>query len=406
MNIIFDNFLPNGPLPNLLDSTKSIDYYKNQKDTISSKKKKNQHFTKQVGMMINPFIVDLFTNKKANLIPSYLCDTLDTWIYPVDFLNPHYFGITFLISCEPYNLDSFIPEKVFYGIVNGKGFLVLFFDGEIVRQEAIDTFLSNTRIPRNKIIIISKCILNYDNFMYTTFNEVAALNESVYNRYYTPDTSEKTKKYTCPNYFFNMPYRKYRALVSALLLHYNLVDDAVISIGKEKDLYKYLEDNNKYFHADITNKLLENKKDLSNIPEFIQPDEIGKAFFNIVLDSYFEPESKEDNLYFSEKIYIPMYYKQFYILFGRPYTLKYIKSVGYKTFDSIIDESYDEEVDDEKRFLMVFKEVKRICAMNIDQVKNLSQKVNSILEYNYNHIQTRIDQLPIDLEEKINDANI
>ena len=101
-----------------------------------------------------------------------------------------------------------------------------------------------------------------------------------------------------------------------------------------------------------------------------------------------------------------MYYKQFYVLFGRPYTLKYIKSVGYKTFDSIIDESYDEEVDDEKRFLMVFKEVKRICAMNLDQVKNLSQKVNNILEYNYNHIQTRIDQLPIDLEEKINDANI
>ena len=406
LNILFDTFLPNGPLPNLLDSTRFTDYYKNQKDTISSKEKNNQHYISQVGMMINPLIVQLFKSKKAIIIPSYLCDTLDTWIYPVDFLNPYFFGITFFMAQEPYNLDSFIPEKVLSGIINNRGFLVLFFDGELIGKDVIDSFLSNTKIPSNKIIIISRCILNYDNFIYTSFNELAAIDESVYNRYYTPDTSEKTKKYTCANYFFNMPYRKYRALVSALLLHHNLLDDAIISIGKEKDLYKYLEDNNKSFHVDVTTKLLENKKDLSNIPEFVKPDQIGKAFFNIVLDSYFEPESKEDNLYFSEKIYIPMYYKQFYILFGRPYSLKYIKSVGYKTFDSIIDESYDEEVDDEKRFLMAFKEVKRICTMTTDQVKNLSQKINNILEYNYNHIQTRIDQVPIDLEEKINDANI
>jgi len=405
MNIIFDNFLPNGPLPNLLDSTKFIDYYKKQEDTISNKEKKNRHFTRQVGMMINPFITDLFENKKANLIPSYLCDTLDTWVYPVDFLNPEYYGTTFLTSNEPYNLDSFIPEKVLSGIINNRGFLVLFFDGEIIKQNVIDTFLSNTKIPHNKIIIISRCILNYDNFIYTSFNELAAINKLEYT-FYTPDPSEKTKKYTCPNYLFNMPYRKYRALVSALLLHYNLLDDAIISIGKEKDLYEYLKDNNKSFHIDVTNKLLENRKDLTNIPEFVDSIEISKAFFNIVLDSYFKPESESDEPYITEKIYIPMYYKQFYVLFGRPYTLKYIKSVGYKTFDSIIDESYDEVVDDEKRFLMAFKEVKRICTMTTDQVKNLSQKVNNILEYNYNHMQKRIDQMPVDLEEKINGTNI
>ena len=92
LNILFDTFLPNGPLPNLLDSTRFTDYYKNQKDTISSKEKNNQHYISQVGMMINPLIVQLFKSKKANIIPSYLCDTLDTWIYPVDFWYHFFYG--------------------------------------------------------------------------------------------------------------------------------------------------------------------------------------------------------------------------------------------------------------------------------------------------------------------------
>ena len=83
-----------------------------------------------------------------------------------------------------------------------------------------------------------------------------------------------------------------------------------------------------------------------------------------------------------------------------------MKSIGYKTFDSIIDESYDNELNDEIRFMKAFKEVKRICSMNINHIKNLSQKVNSVLEFNYNHMQKRIDQMPVDLEEKINGTNI
>ena len=125
MNIIFDNFLPNGPLPNLLDSARFIDYYKNQKNTFTKEDNNEKEdpchtgpsgervtWEAQVGMTINPFIVQLFKNKKANIIPSYLCDTLDTWVYPIDFVNPYFFGHTFLTARKPYDLVSFLSEKV------------------------------------------------------------------------------------------------------------------------------------------------------------------------------------------------------------------------------------------------------------------------------------------------------
>ena len=55
------------------------------------------------------------------------------------------------------------------------------------------------------------------------------------------------------------------------------------------------------------------------------------------------------------------------------------------------------------RFLKIYKEIHRICSMDTDQVKNLSQKVNSILEFNYNHMYTRINQSLINVEKKFHE---
>ena len=172
---------------------------------------------------------------------------------------------------------------------------------------------------------------------------------------------------------------------------------------KEKNLYDFLEETNDKFNIELTNKILSEKKDILKIPEWVTESEVASAYFNITLDSYFLPENKNNlrQLYITEKIYIPMCYKQFYILFGRPHTLKFMKSIGYKTFNTIIDESYDNELDNEKRFVMAYKEARKICALNLDQIEKLYQKVEPIVEYNYNLIQKKIDQTYERLKENV-----
>ena len=402
MNILFDNFLPNGPLPNLLDSSKFIDVFKAQKDIFKFIGKRGDFYeTHEVGMGIPTTIKYWYDTKRINIIPSYFCNSLDSWFYPVDFLNPSYFGYNLLNSLKPFNLDSYLPEQILNGLQNKNGFLLLFFDGEIVNSKLINIFLQNTSIPKNKIIIFSKTTLDCNNFIFSIYNEILSL-----DRYINYNIKNKTKKYVCCNTAFgqdNRKYLKFRALVSALLLNNNFTENAVLSLGKEKNLYDFLEETNDKFNIELTNKILSEKKDILKIPEWVTESEVASAYFNITLDSYFLPENKNNlrQLYITEKIYIPMCYKQFYILFGRPHTLKFMKSIGYKTFNTIIDESYDNELDNEKRFVMAYKEARKICALNLDQIEKLYQKVEPIVEYNYNLIQKKIDQTYERLKENV-----
>jgi hypothetical protein len=65
--------------------------------------------------------------------------------------------------------------------------------------------------------------------------------------------------------------------------------------------------------------------------------------------------------------------------------LKLFKDLGYKTFDKIIDESYDDEKDDEIRFLMIMDEINSLSKMSIDEVHDMYLSVKGTLEHNYNH---------------------
>lgn len=66
-------------------------------------------------------------------------------------------------------------------------------------------------------------------------------------------------------------------------------------------------------------------------------------------------------------------------------SLKYLRSYGFKTFDGIIDESYDNETDDFKRIEMVVKLISDIDKMSKEEKQDLHIECVPIVEHNYNH---------------------
>jgi hypothetical protein len=105
----------------------------------------------------------------------------------------------------------------------------------------------------------------------------------------------------------------------------------------------------------------------------------------LYLDSYIhiitETNFKKD-IFPTEKLINPMVVLQPFILFGAPNYLKYIKSLGFKTFDGFIDESYDNEFDDGKRFQMLCNELKRLSNLSLDEIHNWYISIIPILKYN------------------------
>ena len=70
---------------------------------------------------------------------------------------------------------------------------------------------------------------------------------------------------------------------------------------------------------------------------------------------------------------------------GNPYSLNLLKSLGFKTFSGIIDESYDKEEIFYKRFLMLFEEIKKLCSLDVASLHKKLEPLNEIVEHNYTH---------------------
>jgi len=92
-------------------------------------------------------------------------------------------------------------------------------------------------------------------------------------------------------------------------------------------------------------------------------------------------ETNYDNHYsfYTEKIVKPILAERLFIVFSGQHYLRNLRSLGFKTFDGIIDESYDSTADNDQRFKSACKQIQYL----IDQPQNeILDKIKTITEYN------------------------
>jgi hypothetical protein len=105
------------------------------------------------------------------------------------------------------------------------------------------------------------------------------------------------------------------------------------------------------------------------------------SLYSIVTETNFE-----NYFFFSEKTAKPLYAGRLFVFFGAQGQLQDLKQLGFKTFDSIIDESYDLIDDNSTRFEKAFEQVRWLFDQNHPQ---LYKKIQPVLEHNQRHIQDR-----------------
>lgn len=90
-----------------------------------------------------------------------------------------------------------------------------------------------------------------------------------------------------------------------------------------------------------------------------------------------------DAILLSEKILKPISLKMPFIVAGQPHTLKRLQDLGYKTFNSLWDESYDTEEDVVKRMDMIIALVEQLSDMPLRELRDLIHQSKKILIHNY-----------------------
>lgn len=105
--------------------------------------------------------------------------------------------------------------------------------------------------------------------------------------------------------------------------------------------------------------------------------------------------------FFTEKTAKPILAQRLFIVFSGRKFLHNLRSLGFKTFDGIIDESYDLIYNNHDRWTAAFDQVQKLC--EIDQ-QEIFDKIKPIVDHNYNHLMTTNwnNQMLIQIQEKIN----
>jgi hypothetical protein len=101
---------------------------------------------------------------------------------------------------------------------------------------------------------------------------------------------------------------------------------------------------------------------------------IKNSYFNIITESYMYskslPQSHKTIFEMSEKTYKALNCQPF-IHLGSYGVLKYMRSMGYKTFPELFDESYDDIVNHTDRLLAVVDSIEKVCKMDDNEFHNI-----------------------------------
>ena len=204
---------------------------------------------------------------------------------------------------------------------------------------------------------------------------------------------KRNKHFVCPNRSSN---KKHRFSLGCFFELKNLWDKIYCSF-----LQKY--DNRVNITDDLSNnfkiklniaaetfiKKLPIEMDTENLNESEKESFESMRSFKkeIYLDSYIHIITETNfskDIFPTEKLINPITVLQPFILFGAPGYLQYVKKLGFKTFDGFIDESYDAEYDNGKRFEMLCNEIERLSKLSLEEIHNWYISIIPILEYNRN----------------------
>ena len=109
-----------------------------------------------------------------------------------------------------------------------------------------------------------------------------------------------------------------------------------------------------------------------------------ECLFQLILETRYNSPC---GIVLSEKIFKGFIYKTPFIIYAQNDVLKLLKEYGFKTFDWLVDESYDREIDDKRRFELVLNETKKLLDTPLDELNEKIQKNSDIFEHNFEKIK-------------------
>lgn len=305
-----------------------------------------------------------------------------------------------------YNFFEHLPIGLIKAINTGQCLLILN-DAHESNYYAIEDYV----MLKNKLTMAS--VTNFNNVLLLTGNMSNDIIDNdiktIHWQYFEtamrmsakkPSATDKEnptlKKFLCLN---RIP-REIRYYFMYQMWNKNIIHEFNASLKEITDLSEIVSYNNNEFINQIKDNdnfasLLNSLPWIIDTPQFnanhwdnIEYDFKASNLIFITTETLFSSDST--NLFLTEKTFKPMALGMPFIVIGNPYILKRLRSLGYKTFDTLWDESYDEEFDCHKRMEKIVQLVEDLhYKYTTEQLFDLIEENKYILEHNYNLLMER-----------------
>ena len=111
------------------------------------------------------------------------------------------------------------------------------------------------------------------------------------------------------------------------------------------------------------------------------PNHYQQCAIDVVLETLFD----DNRIYLTEKILRPIACGKPFILAGGPGSLQFLREYGFKTFDTIIDETYDGVKNHSQRMKFIIKAMDDFSAKSDQDKKQAIKAMNEICQHNRRH---------------------
>lgn len=326
-------------------------------------------------------------------------------------------------TIQPY--DQIIKHKAIWNNLSTtlkdailSGTLYILYDtcteNNVTFRDDLEYFINEYNVPRNKIKWFTGAISDTGDIesfcpnifeMYTRENSTNRLLSDIFS------FRRRIAKFLC----VQGKARSHRIALLLLLMDNDELDDGFISMwaydGNDliyrQDRVEYAMDELRRYVSDNTYKKMEQRYTelLSMLPLYVDIDPFEKrnnamishlspSHSSIYNTSYYSIISETDFFndeacFITEKTYKAISMNHPFIIFGRPGMLSALRQLGYKTFSPHIDESYDLELDNEKRMFLMINEIKRLNSLSHNEWNELYTKLSPAIRHNYNRFYNR-----------------
>jgi hypothetical protein len=175
--------------------------------------------------------------------------------------------------------------------------------------------------------------------------------------------------------------REYRLKFAELLVDHQLSEHCVMGFNCE-DSGDYRQHTFQNPALQIQRQDLENYFFYNDTPSSASADYDSADYQSTELEVVLETLFDDDRLQLTEKILRPIACGHPFMLLSTVGSLEYLRRYGFRTFDTIIDETYDTIQDPAERLIAVVAELRRIASLDTAQKQKLYSDMREIARYN------------------------